>query len=133
MSDDDGAHTLSDDTKEAWEALFVPSSSSYRDPNRAPTEVAPSTPVPPDKGTPSIPETPRFNPDHGGTPPEEPAIGVATRIDAKDGVTHTPPLLSKLYDAIYIIQGLKRVLSTKWTMESVTHSLQESSWTSLPS
>ena len=40
VSDDDGAHTLSDDTKEAWEALFVPSSSSHEDPNRAPTEVA---------------------------------------------------------------------------------------------
>ena len=55
---DDGAHTLSDDTKEAWEALFIPSSSSCRDPNRAPTEVAPSTPVPLEEGVPSIPETP---------------------------------------------------------------------------
>ena len=67
-------------------------------------------------------ETPRFNPDHGGAPPEEPAIGIATRIDAKDGVT--PPLhfCPDLHKAIQIIQGLKRVLSTKWTMESVIHS-----------
>ena len=46
--------------------------------------------------TPSIPQTPRFDPDNGGTPPEEPTIGVATKIDAKDGVTQTPPLLSRL-------------------------------------
>ena len=45
-SDMRGAVTLSDPTDDAWEALFVPSSSSHRDPNRAPTEVAPSTPVP---------------------------------------------------------------------------------------
>ena len=76
-----GAHTVFDDTKEAWEALFVLSSSSHRDPNGVPTEVVPSTPVPPDEGTPSIAETPKFNPDYGGSPLEEPAIGVATRID----------------------------------------------------
>ena len=58
--------------------------------------LSPSTPVPPDEGAPSIPETPRLNPDHGGTPPEERAIGVTTGIDAKDGVTQTPPLLPKL-------------------------------------
>ena len=81
VSDDDGAHTLSDDTEEAWEALFVPSSSSHEDPNKAPTEVAPSTPVPPDEGVPST--------------SEPPAIGAATRI-AQDGATQTPPLLSKL-------------------------------------
>ena len=60
VSDGDGAHTLSDDTKEAWEGLFAPSSSLHRDLNRAPTEVAPSTPVPPEEEAPSIPETPRF-------------------------------------------------------------------------
>ena len=42
-SDTRGAITLSDPRDEDWEALFVPSSSSHRDPNRAPTEMAPST------------------------------------------------------------------------------------------
>ena len=60
----------------------MPSESSHRDPNRARTVVAPSTPVPPDEETPSVPETPRFDPEYGGTHPEEPAIGVATKIEA---------------------------------------------------
>ena len=45
---------------------------------------------------PSIHETPRFDPDDGGVPPNEPAVGVATRIEAKDGSTQTPPLLARL-------------------------------------
>ena len=94
VSDESSVHIVSDEAREAWEALFVPSSPSHRDPNRAPTVVAPSTPVPVDEETPSIPETPRLDPDKGGTPPEEPALGVATKIDAKDGVTQTPPLLT---------------------------------------
>ena len=69
VSDESSVHTVSDETKEAWEALFVPSASSHRDPNQAPTVVAPSTPIHPDEETPSIPETPRFDPDNGGTPP----------------------------------------------------------------
>ena len=86
VSDVGGAHTLSDTTKEEWEANFVPSSSaSHRDPNQAPTEIAPSTPVPPDEETPCIPETPKFDPDSRGAPPDEPAIGVATKIEASDG------------------------------------------------
>ena len=96
VSNGNGAHTLSDDTKEYWEAHFVPSSSSRRDPNRSPTEVAPSTPVPQEEEAPSVPEPPRFNPDHRGTPPEEPAIGIVTKLEAKDGITQTPPLLSRL-------------------------------------
>ena len=69
VSDDGSVHSVSDETK-AWEALFVPSASSHRDPNRAPTVVAPSTPIPPEEETPSVPETPRFDPEQGGTPPE---------------------------------------------------------------
>ena len=95
MNDGGGAHTLFDTTKEEWETIFVPSSSSHRDPNRASTEVAPSTPLPPDEETFSIPETPKFDPDSGGSPPDEPTIGVATKIEASDGVTQTPPLLSR--------------------------------------
>ena len=44
----------------------------------------------------SIPETPKFDPECGGAPPDEPAVGIATRVDAKDGSTQTPPLLSRL-------------------------------------
>ena len=90
VSDEDGAHTVSDETKEAWEALLVPSSSSHRDPNRAPTVVAPSTPVPPDEEAPSIPETPRFDPEQGGTPPEEPVVGIATKIVKNTGIEACP-------------------------------------------
>ena len=44
---------------------------------QAPTEVAPSTPVPHEGEAPSIPDTPRFVPDQGDPSPEEPAIEVA--------------------------------------------------------
>ena len=44
VRDESSARAVSDETKEAWEALFVPSASSHEDPNRAPTVVAPSTP-----------------------------------------------------------------------------------------
>ena len=40
VSDESSVHVVSDDSKAAWEALFVPSESSHTDPNRAPTVVA---------------------------------------------------------------------------------------------
>ena len=46
--------------------------------------------------TPSIPETPKFDAESGITTPEEPAFGVATKVEAAEGVTQTPPLLSRL-------------------------------------
>ena len=77
---------MSDTIKEEWEAIFAPSSSSsHRDPNRAPTMGAPSTPLPPDDEAPSISETPEFVPDGGGEPPGGLAVGIATRVEAKDG------------------------------------------------
>ena len=60
-----------------------------------PTVVAPSTPVPPEEETPSVPETPRFDPVNGDPSPDDPAVGVATKIEAKD-ITQTPPLVSRL-------------------------------------
>ena len=39
-SDKSSVHVVSDESETAWEALFVPSASSHRDPNRAPTVVA---------------------------------------------------------------------------------------------
>ena len=96
ISDESSVHVVSDDSETAWKALFVPSASSHRDPNRAPTVVAPSMPVPQGEETPSVPETPRFDPDKGDPSPDDPAIGVATKIEAKERMTQTPPLVSRL-------------------------------------
>ena len=71
----------------------MPSSSSHRDHNQAPTEVAPSTPVRVMKKAPSIPEIPKFEPEEGVNPLPEPAVEAATHIEAVDGSTQTPPLL----------------------------------------
>ena len=87
---DSDRHTL------AWEALYVPSTPDRVDPNQAPTEIAPSIPDAEQGETPSIPETPHYSPDQGGVSPEEPAMGAATRIVAKERMTQTPPLLSRL-------------------------------------
>ena len=76
-----------------------PFHTSSGDPNQAPTEVAPSTPAPHEGEAPSIPDTPHFDADQGDPSPEDPAIGVATKIEAKERMTQTPPLLSR------VIQG----------------------------
>ena len=67
-----------------------------KDPNQAPTEIALSTRDGEEGEAPSVPATPHFNPDQGDTSPEEPAKGTATRIVAKERMTQTPPLLSRL-------------------------------------
>ena len=74
----------------------VPSVDPRQDPNQASTEVDPSSPARQEGETPSIPDTPCFHPDQRDPSPEEPAIGVATRIAAKERMTQTPPLLSRL-------------------------------------
>ena len=106
----------SDRHASAWEALYVPSTPDGGDPNQAPTEVAPSIHDIEEGATPSIPETPHYNPDQGDVSPEEPAMGTATRIVAKERMTQTPPLLSRLIQG-YLDQALQRVLITRWTME----------------
>ena len=78
------------------EELYIPSSDAPEDPNRAITETAPSTPAIQEGEAPSVPETPHFHPDQGDPSLEEPAIGVATRIDNRERTTQTPPLLSRL-------------------------------------
>ena len=93
VDDESSVHVVSDEPDTAWEALFVPSASSPRDPNRAPTEVAPSTPVPQGEETPSVPETPHYK---GDPSPDNPAIGVATKVESKERMTQTPPLVSRL-------------------------------------
>ena len=66
------------------------------DPNQAPTEVAPSTPALEEGETPSLPVTPRLEPEQGALPPGNEAVGIATRIEGKEVMTQTPPLLSRL-------------------------------------
>ena len=96
MSDDGETPVIADEHATAWEALYVPSIHSREDPHQAPTEVAPSTHDAVEGETPSVPETPRVHPDQGDTSPDEPALGAATRIVAKERMTQTPPLLYRL-------------------------------------
>ena len=105
IQDEDSVHVVSDDSKTEWEALFVPSASSHRDPNRAPTIVAPSTPVPHEDETPSIPATPQCDPEQADPSPIGHAIGEATKIEAK--VTQTPPLLSRLFQGYLEHTGIE--------------------------
>ena len=65
VSDGSDTHVVSDEHATAWEELYLPYTPSHEDPNKAPTEVAPSTPVPHEGETPSIPDTPHFDPDQG--------------------------------------------------------------------
>ena len=91
----------------AWEALYVPSISDEKDPNKAPTEVAPSFPEEAQGELHSIPETPHWDPDQGDVSPEEPAMGTATRIEAKERMTQTPPLLSRLIQGCLDYTGIE--------------------------
>ena len=59
-------------------------------------EVAPSTPLVEEGEAPSIPETPHLEPDQGASSPVDDAAGIATRIEGKEVMTQTPPLLSRL-------------------------------------
>ena len=105
VSNESEVPVISDEHATAREALYVPSEHTWEDPNQAPTEIAPSTHDAQEGETPSIPETPHFVPDRGDPSPEEPAIGVATRIEAKERMTQTPPLLSRLIQG-YLCQGM---------------------------
>ena len=94
MSDDGEVPVISDSSE--WASLYRPLLPSVADPNEAPTEVAHSTPLVEEGETPSIPETPHLEPDQGASPPADDAVGVATRIEGKEVMTQTPPLLSRL-------------------------------------
>ena len=94
VSDDDEVPVISDSS--SWASLYRPLEPTLADPNKAPTELAPSTPVVEEGETPSVPETPRLKPEDGAIPPVDGAVGVATRIEGKDIMTQTPPLLSRL-------------------------------------
>ena len=118
ISDESDIPVISDEHATAWEALYVPSIHSREDPNQAPTEVAPSTHVTREGEVPSIPETPNFEPDRGDQSPDEPAIGTATRVVAKERMTQTPPLLSRLIQGYLDHTGIEHAHIIKWTMES---------------
>ena len=60
---------------------------SVADPNEAPTEVAPSTPLVEEGEAPSVPETPHLEPDQRASSPVDDAVGVATRIEGKEVMT----------------------------------------------
>ena len=70
-----------DEHAPAWEALYVPSVPDERDPNKAPTEIASSSPEEEQRELHSIPETPHGNCDQGDVSPEDPAMGIAVRVD----------------------------------------------------
>ena len=94
VSDEDAVPVISDSS--SWASLYRPIAPPIVDPNDAPTEVAPSTPALEEGETPSVPETPRLEPDKGALPPMDEAKGEAVRIEGKDVMTQTPPLLSRL-------------------------------------
>ena len=94
VSDDEEVPVISDSSE--WASLYRPLVPSAVDPSEAPTEVAPSTPLAAEGETPSIPETPHLEPDQGASSPVEDTVGVATRIEGKEAMTQTPPLLSRL-------------------------------------
>ena len=94
VSDDDEVPVISDSS--SWASLYRPRPPTVVDPNEAPTEVAPSIPALEEGETHSIPETPRLEPEKGALPPEDEAVGIATRLEGKEVMTQTPPLLSRL-------------------------------------
>ena len=94
VSDDDEVPFISDPS--SWASLCRPQEPTIVDPNEAPTEVAPSTPAMGEGETHSIPETPCLEPEKGALPPEDEAVGIATRIEGREAMTQTPPLLSRL-------------------------------------
>ena len=85
MSDEDEVPVISDSS--SWASLYRPLAPTLVDPNEAPTEVAPSTPVVEEGETPSIPETPHIQPEDGALPPADTAVGIATRIEGREVMT----------------------------------------------
>ena len=94
VTDDDEVPVISDPS--SWASLYRPQAPTIADPNEAPTEVAPSIPALEEGETHSIPEAPCLEPEKGALPPEDAAVGVATRIEGREVMTQTPPLLSRL-------------------------------------
>ena len=98
ISDEDEVPLISDSS--SWASLYRPVEPAIVDPNQAPTEVAPPTPALEEGETPSLPVTPRLEPEQGALPPRNEAVGIATRIEGKEVMTQTPPLLSRLHSGL---------------------------------
>ena len=96
VTDEEDPERTLDERALAWEALYVPTTPDVRDPNQAPTETAPSHPTEEQGEAPSIPATPHYDLDPGDFSPADEAKGEATRIVAKERMTQTPPLFSRL-------------------------------------
>ena len=58
VSDEDEVPVISDSS--SWASLYRPLEPTLADPNKAPTEMAPSTPAVEEGETPSVPETPHL-------------------------------------------------------------------------
>ena len=84
VSDEEDPERNLDERALAWEALYVPSTPDVRDPNQAPTELAPSHPTEAQGEAQSIPVTPHYDLDQGDFSPADEARGEATRIVAKE-------------------------------------------------
>ena len=115
VSNDDEVPVISDSS--SWASLYQPVPPSVVASKEAPTEVAPSIPAMEEGETHSIPETPHMEPEQGALPPGDDAVGVATRLEGKEVMTQTPPLLSRLIQGTLIVRVLKRVRTIRWTME----------------
>ena len=76
--------------------LTIPSTHTREDPKPSTNRDCPFYPCHTRREAPSIPDTPHFAPDQGDPSPDEPAFETATRIVAKERMTQTPPLLSRL-------------------------------------
>ena len=94
VSDDGEVPVISDSSE--WASLYRPLLPSVADPNEAPTEVAPFKIAEEEGEAPSIPETPHLEPDQGASSPVDDAAGIATRVEGREVMTQTPPLLSRL-------------------------------------
>ena len=91
----------------ASDALYVPSTPDDRDPNKAPTEVAPSILEGEQGEASSIPATPHYDPELGDVSPQDAAKGEATRVVANERMTQTPPLLSRLFQGYLDHTGIE--------------------------
>ena len=96
ISDEGELPSEPDERALAWEALYVPSTPDEKDPNKAPTEVAPSLLMKNKRSYLQFLRHDIVTLNKGDVSPEDLTRGEAVRIVAKERMTQTPPLLSRL-------------------------------------
>ena len=93
ISDGSDVQVVSPEHATAWEDLYVPSIPPHA---RIPTKHRQKLHLLPQfhmkERHHQYQITPHFDPDQGDPSPEEPAIGVATKVEAKERMTQTPPI-----------------------------------------